>query len=192
MNSKKTFLYLFSLLFLPVFGTAQNVIPHEMTFPWFDNQPHEVFDHSITMTYGGTRGGIDTYTFAPVTTVAWRSLDQVIEAINKNPKLTEEQKEGKIELLQEDAPGGVFYIYLTRYSEDEANTYNWYANISTNNDSVVWKGRLPFKAPNLPIDNGWWNFIEVPIPGKVEPPFYIFLNPNYGKTLYLFGFKVEE
>lgn len=192
MTIKKTLYIPLLLMLFPFLSFAQEVIPKEMTYPWFDNQPHEIYGHSITMVYGGTRGGISTYTTDPVTTIAYRSLDEIVEVIKRDKNLNTEEMEGRLSLLEEDAPGGVFYIYITRYNEAAANTYNWYANVSTKDNKTVWKGRLPFSSPNLPMENGWWNFIEVPIPADVKPPFFIYLNPDYGTETYLFGYRIDN
>ncbi|MFA8451202.1 MAG: hypothetical protein ACEPOW_10945 [Bacteroidales bacterium] len=192
MRTKLSKIVLILLLLFPFLSFSQEIIPKEMTSPWFDNQTHHIYGHGITMIYGGTRGGISTYTTDPVTTLAWRSLPEIVKAIESEEDISKEQKEGKIAILKEDSPGGIFYLYITRYSENEATTNNYYVRIADKNDNTLWKGRLPFQSPNLPIENGWWNFIEVPIPAEVEPPFFIHVNPNYGQIDYEFGFKIDE
>ncbi|MFA8298582.1 MAG: hypothetical protein ACEPOV_00290 [Hyphomicrobiales bacterium] len=191
-RSFRYILFLFILAF-PCMISAQSSIPDEMTEgPWFDNQPHHLYEHTITMIFGGGQGNQANYNFAPITTIAYKTADQVREQIKSDKSIDQEEADGVLEFLQQSAPGGIIFLYVTRYSERKANPGYYYASIYQNDKTLIWKGKLKYQPPNLPDGKGWWNYIEIPIPKEIKAPFTFYLNSNYEKSIQPnFGFKVE-
>jgi|FLOH01.1.fsa_nt_gi hypothetical protein len=183
-------------LIFPQFVTSQEINPVLYENTWQDNEVRSIYGYDITKIFGQLPNDPATYNYSPITAVAYKNLEsleadfQKVAAVQKwgNDVLKE-----NLENLQDKALGGQIQIYLTRYSEERAN-FQWFFIIIRGIDDKgkIWEYDLPYKAPQNPVNNGWWNYTTVEIPVELPDEFYIYLNDKKSGFLSDFKFQVEK
>ncbi len=184
-----------SLIF-PQSVTSQEINPILYENTWQDNEVRSIYGYNITKIFGQLPNDAATYNYSPITAVAYKSLEsleadfQKVAAVQKwgNDVLKE-----NLQNLHEKALGGQIQIYLTRYSEERAN-FQWFFIVIRGIDDKgkIWEYDLPYKAPQNPVNNGWWNYTTVEIPIELPEKFYIYLNDKKSGFLSDFKFLVEK
>lgn len=162
---------------------------------WMDQEQKMVFGHVITKIFGEYPERAATYQFAPLTSIAYKNLDQLLhetDSLAQAENWPQEKLLSEREELKKSAPGGRLLIYITRYTEDRAN-FKWYFVIIRNEkEKEITEMNLPYQAPQMPEGRGWWNFINVDIDQPVGQEFYVYLNDRQSQYLTDFKFKVEQ
>ena len=174
---KKSFTAI-TLLFCTIYLNGQ-INEQLTTKPWLDKEKRRA----------------ETYNFSPITSIAYQDLNQILNEIKttaKKENWSEEKLNKEIENNKQTAQGGRILLYLTRYSEDRANTKWFFIIIRDKNDKEIWRVDLPYQAPELPDGRGWWNFIIVNIDKKIEEPFYVYVDDKQSNQLSDFKFLVDE
>lgn len=190
---KKSFTAI-TLLFCTIYLNGQ-INEQLTTKPWLDKEKRIIFGHAITQIFGESPGRAETYNFSPITSIAYQDLNQILNEIKttaKKENWSEEKLNKEIEKNKQTAQGGRILLYLTRYSEDRANTKWFFIIIRDKIDKEIWRVDLPYQAPELPDGRGWWNFIIVNIDKKIEEPFYVYIDDKQSNQLSDFKFLVDE
>jgi|AntAceMinimDraft_8_1070364.scaffolds.fasta_scaffold00761_12 hypothetical protein len=177
-------------------GISQEINPVLYETAWQDNVTRSMYGYDITKIFGQLPDNPATYNYSPITAVAYKDLNsiendfkKVEEAENWSPEVLEEN----IENLKKASIGGQIQIYLTRYDEERAN-FQWFFIIIRGMDDKgkIWEFNIPYKAPQNPVNNGWWNYTTIEIPVEVPDNFYIYLNDKKSGFLSDFKFLVEK
>ena len=191
---KKLLLVLFALISSTMFS---QVINEQLTEKaWLDEEPKTIFGHKVTMIFGEPAGRQATINFAPITTVAYKTTEQLIEKTKKiaeKENWPEEKTKEEIGIIEEEAPGGRLYIYITREHENRANA-KWFFVIfrDLKDKGKITEIDLPYQAPELPEGKGWWNYIEVNINKVLPNSFYVYLNDRQSNQLSDFKFLINK
>jgi len=182
---KKLLLALFVLISGTMFSQAINKELTEKA--WLDDEPKTIFGNKVTMVFGEPDGRQATVNTAQITTVAYKTTEQLIEKTKKlaaKENWPEEKTNEEIELINKEAPGGRLYIYITRANEGRANA-KWFFVIfrDLKDKGKITEIDLPYQAPQLPQGKGWWNYIEVNIDKPLPSSFYVYLNDRQSDQL---------
>jgi hypothetical protein len=162
---------------------------------WLDKETRIFNDHSITKEFGQMPHSPSAYNVMPITSVSYRSHQQLKEDIlseGKKQNLTELELNERLSALDKNAKGGEIQIYISRYEEEQAN-FKWYFVVIRGEDDKdkLWEHEIGYQAPQNPYERGWWNYTTVKIPGEIKTPFYIYFNDKHSKFLSDFKFKVD-
>jgi hypothetical protein len=176
--------------------SQQDINPKLYKSQWLDNETQSMYGYDITKIFGQHPDNMATYNFSPITSVAYKSLDTIIsnfEDISKVAKWSEETLKTNIQDAKDQAKGGEIMMYITRYKEENANTKYYLIVIRDINDKTkLWEYTLPYKAPQNPVNNGWWNYIEVAVPVELPDNFYIYIDDKLTQNLDDFKFMVNK
>ncbi len=196
----KTLNYFFLIVLLGVMApysmNSQEINPLLYESTWQDNITKTMYGYDITKIFGQLPDNPSTFNYSPITSVGYKDL---VELENNFRKVAEVEKwkpetlEENIQNIQEIAVGGQIQIYLTRYTEDRANL-RWFFIIIRGIDDKgkIWEYDIPYKAPQNPVNSGWWNYTTVEIPVELPDSFYIYLNDKKSGYLSDFKFLVEK
>jgi len=191
---KKLLLTLFVLISATMFS---QVINEDLTEKaWLDDDAKTIFGNKVTMIFGEPAGRQATINSAPVTTVAYKTTEQLVEKTKKlaeKENWSEEKTKDEIEIIEKEAPGGRLYIYITRENEGRANA-KWFFVIfrDLKDKGKITEIDLPYQAAQLPQGKGWWNFIEVNIDKPLPSSFYAYLNDRQSDQLSDFKFLINK
>jgi len=191
-----TWFVLIAILTMSFCVSAQEINPVLYKNTWQDNETKTLYGYDITKIFGQLPNDAATYNYSPITAVSYKNL-QSLESISKKvgeaEKWTPEALNENIKNLQKIAVGGQIQLYLTRYNEDMANL-RWYFIIirGVDDKGKIWEYDLPYKAPQSPVNNGWWNYTTINIPIELPEKFYIYLNDKKSEFLSDFKFLVEK
>lgn len=175
---------------------AQEINPILYENTWLENETRSMYGYDITKIFGQLPDNPATYNYSPITAVGYKDLGflesnfrKVAEVQKWKPELLEEN----IQNIQKDAVGGQFQIYLTRYTEERAN-FRWFFIIIRGMDDKdkIWEYDIPYRAPQNPVNNGWWNYDAIEVPVELPDNFYIYLNDKKSGVLSDFKFLVEK
>lgn len=184
-----------SLIF-PQIVTSQEINPILYENTWQDNEVRSIYGYDITKIFGQLPNDAATYNYSPITAVAYKnfeSLEADFQKVAAAQKWGNDVLKENLQNLQSKAKGGQIQLYLTRYSEERAN-FQWFFIIIRGIDDKgkIWEYDLPYKAPQNPVNNGWWNYTTVEIPIELPDKFYIYLNDKKSGFLSDFKFQVEK
>lgn len=167
-------------------------IPSELTErPWLDQSRHQLYGNTITQVFGEREAVQRHSNLGPITSMAYKSLSQLIEDVNEKD-ISEEEKSSLIRNYKENAAGGLIELFLARSSESRAN-FKWFFIVirgADDNDKIM-EIDLDYQAPQLPDANGWWNYTTILLPKNTGIPFYVYVNDKQSQYLSDFKFKVE-
>lgn len=192
--------YLFLTAFLLIITihsvTSQEINPLLYENTWRDNETRSMYGWDITKIFGQLPDNSATYNYSPITAVAYKdfnSIESDFRKVGKVEKWKPEILEENIENLKKTSIGGQIQIYLTRYTEEQAN-FRWYFVIIRGMDDKgkIWEYDIPYKAPQNPVNSGWWNYTTIEIPIELPDNFYIYLNNKNSGFLSDFKFLVEK
>jgi len=175
---------------------AQEINPLLYENTWQDNETRSMYGYDITKIFGQLPNNAATYNYSPITAIGYKSLD-FLEAnftkVGDGEKWDPEVLEENIKNLQKVAVGGQIQLYLTRYTEDQANL-RWYFIIIRGIDDKgkIFEYSIPYKAPQNPVNSGWWNYTTIDIPVELPNNFYIYVNNKVSGYLSDFKFLVEK
>lgn len=175
---------------------AQNINPLLYSSTWQDDETRVFYGYDVTKIFGQYPNNPATYNYSPITAVAYKNIDSIIGDFKKvaiAEKWTSEVLNENISNLKTTSPGGQIQIYLTRYEEDRAN-FKWFFIVLRGIDDKgkLWEYYLPYKAPQNPVNNGWWNYTTIEIPIELPDNFFIYLNDKKSQFLSDFKFKVDK
>ena len=195
---KLNYLLLFVLLsaITPQIVNSQEINPLLYENTWLDNQTKTMYGFDVTKIFGQLPNNPATYNYSPITAVAYKPLSALESDFQKVAKAEEwkpEVLEENINNIKKTAAGGQIQIYLTRYSEERAN-FQWFFIIIRGMDDKgkIWEYDIPYKAPQNPVNSGWWNYTTIEIPIELPDNFYIYLNDKKSRFLSDFKFLVEK
>ena len=175
---------------------AQEINPLLYENTWQDNQTKSMYGYDITKIFGQLPNDAATYNYSPITAIGYKSLE-FLEAnfttVGDVEKWEPEVLEENIKNLQKVAVGGQIQLYLTRYTEDQANL-RWYFIIIRGIDDKgkLFEYNIPYKAPQNPVNSGWWNYTTIDIPVELPNNFYVYVNNKVSGYLSDFKFLVEK
>ena len=191
--------YLIVILFLT--GLAANaqqkllMVPEEMRLkPWLDREEHIIWSHTVMMIFGEKFKKYRHMNVGEFTSLGYQSPEEIKEQIHlmaRKEGWKEEKLHQELQKFEDEAPGGRLYLYITRYTESEANTRWYFVIIRDAHDDKITQIWLDYKAPEVPEGSGWWNYYEIRIDKPVSPPFYVYLNQNITGHLSDFKFLVS-
>ncbi len=190
---KNLLVAILSFIFISVVNAQMPVSLMNQT--WMDGETKKVFNHDIIKVFGEYPDRAQTYNVAPITSIAYKNLDQLLHDLDSVAQLenwTDKKKQDAINKLEQEAPGGRLMIFLSRYSEDRANLKWFFVIIRDNNENEIVEIDLPYQAPQLPEGRGWWNLIEVDISKVVGSDFFVYLNDRQSQHLSDFKFRIEN
>ncbi|MFK5857261.1 MAG: hypothetical protein QM503_14110 [Bacteroidota bacterium] len=196
----KTINYLLLIVLTSVLSSytsvAQEINPLLYEYTWQDNETRTFNGYDITKIFGQLPNDAATYNYSPITAVSYKSLEVLEDNFTKIAKVekwTTEVLDENIKNIQKVAGGGQIQFYLTRYTEDQANM-RWYFIIIRGIDDKgkIFEYNIPYKAPQNPVNNGWWNYTTIDIPVELPDKFYIYLNNKVSGYLSDFKFLVEK
>lgn len=175
---------------------AQEINPLLYEYTWQDNETRTFNGYDITKIFGQLPNDAATYNYSPITAVSYKSLEVLEDNFTKVAeveKWSTEVLDENIKNLQKVAGGGQIQFYLTRYTEDQANM-RWYFIIirGIEDKGKIFEYNIPYKAPQNPVNNGWWNYTTIDIPVELPDKFYIYLNNKVSGYLSDFKFLVEK
>jgi len=177
-------------------SNAQEINPLLYENTWQDNETRSMYGYDITKIFGQLPNDAATYNYSPITAIGYKSLE-ILEAnftkVGDAKKWTPEVIEENIKNLKEIAIGGQLQLYLTRYTEDQANL-RWYFIIIRGIDDKgkLFEYNIPYKAPQNPVNSGWWNYTTIDIPVELPSSFYVYVNNKVSGYLSDFKFLIEE
>ncbi len=177
-------------------ASAQEINPLLYENTWQDNETKSMYGYDITKIFGQLPNDAATYNYSPITAVGYKSLKFLEENFIKvadTEKWEPEVLKENIENLQTVAVGGQIQLYITRHTEDQANL-RWYFIIIRGMDDKgkLFEYNIPYKAPQNPVNSGWWNYTTIDIPVELPDNFYIYLNNKVSGYLSDFKFLVEK
>ena len=194
-------LYQILLVIVIIVSTHYNTIAQEINpllyeNTWQDNETRTMYGYEITKIFGQLPNNAATYNYSPITAVGYKNLKTLEENFTKVAdveKWESDVLEKNIKSLQKVALGGQIQLYLTRYTEDQANL-RWYTIIIRGMDDKgkIFEYNIPYKAPQNPVNSGWWNYTTINIPVELPNNFYIYLNNKVSGYLSDFKFLVEK
>ena len=196
---KKLNLLLLIIISSFIFGQTaytQEINPLLYENTWQDNETRSMYGYDITKIFGQLPNNAATYNYSPITAVGYKSLDFLVQNFKKVAEVEkwkpQELKEN-IENLNNVAKGGQIQLYLTRYTEEQANL-KWYFIIIRGMDDKgkIFEYSIPYKAPQNPVNSGWWNYTTIDIPVELPDSFYIYVNNKVSGYLSDFKFLVEK
>ncbi len=175
---------------------SQDINPLLYENTWQDNETRSMYGYNITKIFGQLPNDAATFNYSPITAVGYKnliSLESDFQKVAGAQKWKPEVLEENLQNLQKDALGGQMQIYLTRYSEERAN-FRWFFVIIRGIDDKgkIWEYDLQYKAPQNPVNSGWWNYTTIEIPVELPDKFYIYLNDKKSGFLSDFKFLVEK
>jgi len=175
---------------------AQGINPQLEFKTWQDNETRIINGYAVTRVFGHIFHAPAAYNFIPLTAVAYKDLEQLKAGLTEKAvenHWKETQREEKLNELEKSAKGGQLEIYISRYEEEDAN-FKWFFVIIRGADDKgkLWEKDLGYKAPKIPYERGWWNYITVQIPVELKTPFYVYLNNKNTRYLSDFKFRVEK
>jgi len=175
---------------------AQEINPLLYENTWQDNETKTMYGYDITKIFGQLPNDAATYNYSPITAVGYKSLEFLQANFTKvadAEKWEQEVLNENINNLQKVASGGQVQLYLTRYNENQANL-RWYSIIIRGMDDKgkIFEYDIPYKAPQNPVNSGWWNYTTIDIPVELPNNFYIYLNNKVSEYLSDFKFLVEK
>lgn len=189
---------LLTFMVLLLFGgiSAQEINPLLYSATWLDNESRDFNGYRITKIFGELPDNPTTYNYSPITAVGYKpeaAMAADFEKVAKAQKWSEKETAENLANLKQKALGGQLQIYLTRYTEDRANMQWFFVILRDKADKgKLWEFDLPYKAPQNPVQNGWWNYATVEIPIELPDTFYIYLNDKKSQFLSDFKFLVEK
>jgi len=192
---KKTVL-VFSLLLMAASITAQEINPLLYESTWMENESRDFNGYRITKIFGELPDNASTYNYSPLTAIGYKPLsllEENFKQVAEAAHWTEEQLTENLNNLKTKDAGGQLQIYLTRYTEDRAN-FQWFFIIirGENDKGKLWEYDIPYQAPQVPVQLGWWNYTTVDIPIELPDKFYVYLNDKKSQFLSDFKFLVEK
>jgi hypothetical protein len=172
-----------------------SIVPLEMRDrPWLDNVPHTIWGHSVTLLSGQKFSRYKNMNVGEFTTVAYQSLDQILDSLNKQAEKDQWDEEKIMEETRyytENAPGGRLMFFISRYEQSVANTRWYFVILRDADDQNILEEKLQYQAPQNPEGLGWWNWYEFLIKKNIDLPFYVYLNYNVSDHLTDFRFYVK-
>ncbi len=191
----KTSLVGFMMLVLTFPIIAQQINPSLYSNTWRDNETKVISGNEITKIFGQLPNNPYTYNVSPITAVGYITLDTIESNFKKVAKVenwSAEALDENINSIKKTSTGGQIQVYLSRYEEERAN-FQWFFLIIRGIDDKekLWEYKFPYKAPQVPVNNGWWNYTTVEIPIDLPSEFYIYLNDRKSGFLSDFKFLVE-
>lgn len=192
---KKTVL-VFSLLLMVASITAQEINPLLYESTWMENESRDFNGYRITKIFGELPDNASTYNYSPITAIGYKPLsllEENFKQVAEAAHWTEEQLAENLNNLKSNDAGGQLQVYLTRYTEDRAN-FQWFFIIirGENDKGKLWEYDIPYQAPQVPVQLGWWNYTTVDIPIELPDKFYVYLNDKKSQFLSDFKFLVEK
>jgi len=181
-----------SFLFAQEIG---NINPQLTERPWVDKETRIIDGHSITQVFGETPAVYRHTNLGPITTVSFRSPEQVADSIREIAIInnwSESELDEKLDYFNKNAPGGLLNIFISRADESRANFKWFFVIIRDKEDQKVTEIDLDYQAPQLPEGNGWWNYTTVMIDKPVQIPFFIYLNDKQSNHLSDFKFEISQ
>jgi hypothetical protein len=184
------------LLFYAAIITAQEIDHQLYQKTWLDNQVREYNGYLITKVFGHNPHWPSAYNVLPITAISYKSLEDKKVEIRKQAEEEDWPENELNEALRDEefsARGGELQIYISRYSEENAN-FRWFFVIirGAEDKGKLWEHEIGYQAPEVPYERGWWNYKELKIPVEVELPFYVYFNDKQSRYLSDFKFKVER
>ena len=192
---KKTVL-VFSLLLMAAAITAQEINPLLYEATWMENESRDFNGYRITKIFGELPDNASTYNYSPLTAIGYKPLTMLednFKEVAEAAHWTEEQLTENLNNLKAKDAGGQLQIYLTRYTEDRAN-FQWFFIVirGEKDKGKLWEYDIPYQAPQVPVQLGWWNYTTVDIPIELPDKFYVYLNDKKSQFLSDFKFLVEK
>lgn len=192
---KKTVL-VFSLLLMAASITAQEINPLLYESTWMENESRDFNGYRITKIFGELPDNASTYNYSPLTAIGYKPLsllEENFKQVAEAAHWTEEQLTENLNNLKTKDAGGQLQIYLTRYTEDRAN-FQWFFIVirGEKDKGKLWEYDIPYQAPQVPVQLGWWNYTTVDIPIELPDKFYVYLNDKKSQFLSDFKFLVEK
>ncbi len=192
---KKTVL-VFSLLLMAASITAQEINPLLYESTWMENESRDFNGYRITKIFGELPDNASTYNYSPLTAIGYKPLTMLednFKEVAEAAHWTEEQLTENLNNLKTKDAGGQLQIYLTRYTEDRAN-FQWFFIVirGEKDKGKLWEYDIPYQAPQVPVQLGWWNYTTVDIPIELPDKFYVYLNDKKSQFLSDFKFLVEK
>ncbi|MCF8347346.1 MAG: hypothetical protein K9G61_00915 [Bacteroidales bacterium] len=192
---KKTVL-VFSLLLMAAVITAQEINPLLYEATWMENESRDFNGYRITKIFGELPDNASTYNYSPLTAIGYKPLTMLednFKEVAEAAHWTEEQLTENLNNLKTKDAGGQLQIYLTRYTEDRAN-FQWFFIVirGEKDKGKLWEYDIPYQAPQVPVQLGWWNYTTVDIPIELPDKFYVYLNDKKSQFLSDFKFLVEK
>ncbi|MBU2555045.1 MAG: hypothetical protein KKF98_11355 [Bacteroidetes bacterium] len=192
---KKTVL-VFSLLLMAAAITAQEINPLLYEATWMENESRDFNGYRITKIFGELPDNASTYNYSPLTAIGYKPLTMLednFKEVAEAAHWTEEQLTENLNNLKTKDAGGQLQIYLTRYTEDRAN-FQWFFIVirGEKDKGKLWEYDIPYQAPQVPVQLGWWNYTTVDIPIELPDKFYVYLNDKKSQFLSDFKFLVEK
>ena len=191
---KKLFLPI--VLLFPLFLSAQMIDSVLYQKTWIDQEERIINGYSVTKDFGQLNRNPAAYNFFPITAVSYKDLNQLIRELERKAeeeKWDSEKLRDEMIHLQDKASGGQLQIYISRYEEQLAN-FRWYFVIIRGEDDKgkLFEKELGYQAPQNPYQRGWWNYITLDLPIKLEVPFYVYLNQKNSHYLSDFRFHIQK
>lgn len=189
-------LFLLANVITPITVISQVINPLLYENTWRDNETKTIDGYEITKIFGQLPDNPSTFNYAPITSIGYKSvsfLEANIEKVAEAEKWTPEKLEKNIQNINKTTTGGQFQIYLTRYNEESAN-FRWFFIIIRGMDDKdkIWEYNLPYKAPQNPVNSGWWNYTTIKVPVELPDSFYVYFNDKRSRYLSDFKFLVEK
>lgn len=157
-------------LLTPVFAQeSSNQIDGQLTYKtWVDGETRNINGYRVTRVNGADYGSSRNSSTGMITSVAYHDAD----ANNSKAYLE---------------------FYITRYEQSLANM-KWFMIIIRDEDDKdkLWEHKLDYKASELPEGNYYWNYITIPIPQNIHPPFYVYIRDRNLPNLTSFKFKIDK
>jgi hypothetical protein len=176
--------------------TAQEINPLLYEATWMENESRDFNGYRITKIFGELPDNASTYNYSPLTAIGYKPLTMLednFKEVAEAAHWTEEQLTENLNNLKTKDAGGQLQIYLTRYTEDRAN-FQWFFIVirGEKDKGKLWEYDIPYQAPQVPVQLGWWNYTTVDIPIELPDKFYVYLNDKKSQFLSDFKFLVEK
>ena len=175
---------------------GQDINPELYQNTWQDDETRTMYGYDITKIFGQFSDSPVTYNYSPITAISFKNIDDIkndFEKIAKEENWSDEVLQENLKNLDNKGIKGQFQIYLTRYTENNAN-FKWFFLIIRGIDDKekLWEYYLPYQAPNNPVNNGWWNYTTVDVPIDLPDDFLVYFNDKLSNFLSDFKFKFEK
>jgi hypothetical protein len=185
-----------TVLLFPLTILSQHVDSILYQRPWIDQETRIINGYAITKNFGEQTRNRAVLNVLPITSVSYKDFDQLKTELENEAAVndwSDEKLARELTMLQDSAPGGQLQIYISRYSENDAN-FRWYFIILRGEEDKgkLFEKEIGYQAPQNPYERGWWNFTTMDIPIKLETPFYVYLNHKNTEYLSDFRFHVDK
>jgi hypothetical protein len=116
----------------------------------------------------------------------WDIINQFAEKSKK--EMWEPEKFGeKINPIKNIAKGGVLTLRISRINIDAGNTELFTVIVKDTSDNELYRQALDSDVPEVPgSDDLWWNIATIPLPKKIQTPFYVYVIDKFADNPFKF------